>query len=277
MFLTPYTSLTWAYQLHYYLCFRTHRRREFFANAHQAEVLTSALTEICQRHDYHLLESQPYPDHLRCLLSLRPEQVISSVVQTVKANASRVVSAELGLALPVWARGYLARSVGSVRLSIVKEYLLRQAEHHGYASRSLPPVYRYRATAPVVLTAQHASFDMHHHLAFATAYRRGIFGSRMGEALGQYWLRVAAKRGFAIDQITIVPDHVHLLVRIVPKLSIAECVLALLNNGQHFVGKNYPHALVEAGVEQLWQASVYAGTRGKYTTALIKAWLSGLC
>jgi hypothetical protein len=28
--------------------------------------------------------------------------------------------------------------------------------------------------------------------------------------------------------------------------------------------------LIEAGVDQLWQASAYAGTRGAYTTALIK-------
>lgn len=276
MQLTPFTTLRWAYQLHYYLCFRTHRRRVSFADAHQAEALTSALTEICQRHDYHLLESQPYPDHLRCLLSLRPEQAISSVVQTVKANASRAVSVQLGLTGPVWARGYLARSVGRVPLAVVKEYLLQQAQHHGYSARHLPPVYRYRATALVRLTAQHASFDLHHHLVFATRYRRGIFSSRMGAALAQYWLKVAAKHGFAIDQITVVPDHVHLLVRIVPKLSIADCALALLNNGQHFIGKNYPKALVEAGVEQLWQASAYAGTRGPYTTALIKTWLSEL-
>jgi putative transposase len=274
MQLIPFTKLNWAYQLHYYLCFRTHRRRVCFADAHQAEALTSALTEICQRHDYHLLECQPYPEHLRCLLSLRPEQVISSVIQTVKANSSRAVSVQLGLVAPVWARGYLARSVGRVPLGVVKEYLLQQAEHHGYAARLQPPVYRYRTAAPVPLTAQHASFDLHHHLVFATRYRRGIFSSRMGAALAQYWLKVAGKHGFAIDQMTLVPDHVHLLVRIVPKMSIADCVLALLNNAQHFIGKNYPQALVEAGVEQLWQASVYAGTRGQYTTALIKAWLS---
>jgi len=273
MHLTPLTTLTWAYQLHYYVCFRTHRRRLCFAEAHQGEALTAALTEICQRHDYHLLESRPYPDHLRCLLSLRPEHVISSVIKTIKANASRAVSGQLELAAPVWARGYLARSVGRVRLAIVKEYLLRQAEHHGYAARHLSPVYRYRATAPVVLTAQHASFDLQHHLVFATAYRRGIFSSAMADALAQYWLRVATKHSFAIDQMTIVPDHVHMLLRTVPKLSIADCVLALLNNGQHFIGKNYAQALVEAGVEQLWQASAYAGTRGQYTTALIKAWL----
>ena len=34
-------------------------------------------------------------------------------------------------------------------------------------------------------------------------------------------------RGFAIDPISVVPDHVHLLVRIVPRMSIEECALLL--------------------------------------------------
>jgi len=57
-------------------------------------------------------------------------------------------------------------------------------------------------------------------------------------------------------------------------MSIAECALALLNNGQYFIGKSYPLALVEPGIDQLWQPSAYAGTRGQFTTALMKKWLS---
>jgi len=71
-----------------------------------------------------------------------------------------------------------------------------------------------------------------------------------------------------------VPDHTHLLVRIAPKMSIEECALSLLNNGQHLVGQHGPEALIQAKIEQLWQASAYAGTTGKVTTALVKAFLS---
>jgi hypothetical protein len=57
-------------------------------------------------------------------------------------------------------------------------------------------------------------------------------------------------------------------------MSIEECALALLNNGQHFVGQHAPQSLIQAKIEQLWQASAYAGTTGKVTTALVKAFLS---
>jgi putative transposase len=274
MQLEPFTTLTWAYQLHYYLCFRTHRRRACFADQSHAETLAALLAEICQRHDYHLLQFKIYPDHLRCLLSLRPQQTISAVIQTIKANTARECGIQLSLTAPVWARGYLARGVGRVRAGVVKQYIARQAEHHGYAARVRPPVFRYRAEPAVNLKAAHASFELNHHLVFATCRRAGVFTSDVGAALGGYWLRVAAKHGFAVDQITVVPDHVHLLMRIVPKRSVEDCALSLLNNGQHFVGKHFPRTLVQAGIERLWQASAYAGTCGQVTTALMKAWLS---
>jgi putative transposase len=101
-----------------------------------------------------------------------------------------------------------------------------------------------------------------------------VFGSQLGERLCEYWLRVAAKRGFAIDQVTVLPDHVHLLLRMPPRLAIQECTLSLMNNAQHFIGRQFPEALIQAKVEHLWRPSAFAGTRGKMTTALLKQFLS---
>lgn len=274
MQLEPLNTISWAYQLHYYLCFRTRRSKSIFITPEHIEALEAALHEICERHEYHLLQSKVYPDHLRCLLSLRPAQAISKVIQTIKANSARIFGVQFALAPPLWGRGYLARSVGRVRIGVVKEYISRQSEHHGYDNRVHPPVSRYSDEETVELSAQHGTFDLNHHLVFATRRRRGVFDSALGESLIQYWLRVASARGFAIDRVTIVPDHTHLLVRIAPKMSIEECARSLLNNGQYFVGQNAPEAMIQAKIEQLWQASAYAGTTGKITTALLKAFLN---
>ena len=66
----------------------------------------------------------------------------------------------------------------------------------------------------------------------------------------------------------------HLMIRIVPKTSIEEVALSLLNNGQYFIGKQYPELLIENELDQLWNGSAYAGTCGEITTALIMRWLS---
>ena len=274
MHLEPIADLNWAYQLHFYLCFRTHRRIALFESDDRAGLLSNALNEICRRHDYHLLRSKIYPDHVRCLVSLRPEQDIAKATQTIKTNSSREICSALGKDAPLWARGYLARSVGRVRIDAVRQYLHRQAEHHGYADRLRPPVFRYRKQSPIALAGAHSTFELNYHVVVATRFRRGVFSSEMGQALVGYWLKVASKRDFAVDQATVLPDHIHLLVRAGAKTSIEKAVLSLLNNGQYFVAKTYPQGLIEAGSDQLWQPSAYAGTTGTVTTALLKAFLA---
>jgi len=205
---------------------------------------------------------------------LRPNQSIAAALQKIKGNLSREFGIAFKTVPPLWARGYLARSAGRVRIERVKAYLAKQPEHHGYHKRVRPAAFRYRATTVPRLTAAHTFFDLTHHLVFATGYRVGVFDSNMGEALAKYWLHVAMKRGFAIEQVSVLPDHVHIMVKNVPKMSVEDCALILMNNGQYFVGKHFPSTLVQAGIDRLWQASAYAGTRGKMTTALLKSFLS---
>ena len=274
MLANPLTEISWAYQLHYYLCFRTYRRRQFFASDMESEVLRAVVSEICERHDYHLLKNKVYPDQLRCLISLRPNQSVSNVVQVIKTNASRGCGLQLKLTRPVWARGFMGKTLGRVRLGAVQQYLAQQAEHHGYAARALPPVHSYRAATRSVLRSPHALFDLNYHLVFATYRRKGFFTSGLGQRLTEYWLKVAPKRGFALDQLTVVPDHIHLLIRTLPSVSVEQCVLSLRNNAQHFVAKRYSRALVDARLNQLWQPSAYAGTCGEMSTSLMKKWLS---
>ena len=183
MYLTPFSSLTWAYQLHYYLCFRTNSRRQHFANSSSSQILKAITDEICERHDYHLLEQAVDMDQIRCLVSLRPQHTVSKVIQTIKSNSARECAAALGLIAPVWERGYLARSTGRVRITAVQRYLEDQAAHHGYSGRVLPPVYHYRARQPVLLTAAHAMFELNHHLVLALV----IGGGSLPHLLVKHW------------------------------------------------------------------------------------------
>jgi hypothetical protein len=104
------------------------------------------LTDLCEMNGLHLLEKDCQADHVQLVLSLRPSQLISDALKKLKGRSSAAICQGFGLAPPLWARGYLARSVGRVRVQAVKRYLDSQAEHHGYSKRALPPVFRFRAT-----------------------------------------------------------------------------------------------------------------------------------
>jgi putative transposase len=270
MFLTPYTHLEWAYQLHYHLCFRTHRRRVFGAT----DLLSDVLTRIYELHDYHGLEIKLRPTDVQLLLSLKPEHAISDVLKKIKGESSNFLCRQLEIAPPLWARGYLARTSGKVRLAAAQSYLDNQTSHHGYDSRPLSPVFRFQNPIPTQLSMAHAVFDLKYHLVLSTTFRECVFDSALGEALVNEWLKVAAMREFALDRASVLPDHTHLIVRATPKMSIAECTLLLMNNGQDFVGTHWPSRLIEAGINQLWQPSAYAGSCGDLPTALLKKFLS---
>ncbi|HSE32671.1 MAG TPA: IS200/IS605 family transposase [Pyrinomonadaceae bacterium] len=272
MFLTPYTHVEWAYQLHYHLCFRTHRRREFFKTG--TEKLSDTLNQLYTLHGYHGLEMKLRAADVQLLLSLKPEHAISDVLKKIKGESSALLCASMEIEPPLWARGYLARTSGKVRSAAVKSYLEKQAQHHGYDLRPLPPVFRFRNFDPPQFSVAHAVFDLKYHLVVATKFRQCIFDSRLGGALVEYWLKVAEKREFALDQATVLPDHVHMVVRTTPKMSIGECGLLLMNNGQYFVGKYWPSRLIQAGIDQLWQPSGYAGSCGELPTALLKSFLA---
>jgi REP-associated tyrosine transposase len=268
-----FREISWAFQLHYHICFRTHWRREIFFDPSRIAKLSRTLDGLCELNEIHLIEKDYQPTHTQLVLSLHPRQSIADTLKKLKGRSSAALCSDFRITPPLWARGYLARSVGRVRLEAVKRYLDRQAEHHGYSKRVLPPVFRFRTAEPKPLSTAHSSFDLSHHVVLETSFRRGVFQSKIGAALVSYWLRVADHQGFAVDRATVLPDHVHLIVRITPKLSVEQVVLSLMNNGQYFVAKHFAGEFIQAKIDQLWQPSAYVGTCGELTTALLKAFL----
>ena len=94
--LTPhFRTLDAAYQLHFYLIAKTHYLKPVLFDKHYG-LIESVLADVCDREQYHLLEKSVTPDHLRLLLSLKPDQTVSRAVNMLKGNLSR----QFGLQFP---------------------------------------------------------------------------------------------------------------------------------------------------------------------------------
>jgi REP element-mobilizing transposase RayT len=63
-----------AYRLHFYLAFKTHYLRPLFDGQEVQAAITTGVDDVCNRHDYHLLDTKLSNDHLRVLLSLKPSR-----------------------------------------------------------------------------------------------------------------------------------------------------------------------------------------------------------
>ena len=226
-----------AYQLHSYLCFKTHYLRPLFADREVRAAMDRFLKDACERHSYHLLDTQFSSDHLRLLLSLKPEHTVSRAVQVLKGNLSRQFSLSYPGLLErqhtktLWAEGYFARSSGKANIATVREYVAQQAAHHGHRGEWTSALtYTNQDFRSPAFQFAHCVCMLDYHLVLVTKLRTPVFDEQIAPKLFDYILAVGNKRGFVVERASLEPDHIHLVLEARPDVSIADCALSLVNN-----------------------------------------------
>ena len=275
-----FSSLTPAFQLHFYLWFKTYRRRPLLIGPEAQSLVNRVLGEVCGRQDYHLLDTDIDKDNVRLLLSLKPPQSISETVRFLKGNVSR----QFGLAFSdqlkasdsrsLWAQGYFARSSGKTNLEAARVYVDSQASHHGYCGDWTKPLkFRNPNFESPAFKFDHVVAILDYHLVVVTQNRMPLFDEAMAPGLFDFIMTIGQKHYFAVDRIGLLPDHMHLIVQAVPSLSAHACVLAILENTRHWMTKRYNGALKQLNAWNVWEPSFYAGTIGEYSTAQVREFL----
>ena len=123
-----------VYALHYHLVLRTKYRRKCI----DADML-NRIKEIadlrCTGWGGRLMEFNGESDHVHLLITLPPNLDLSGFVNNLKTTSSRLIRKEFSAKLsrvywkqPVfWSRSYCIISCGGAPLSILKQYIERQA------------------------------------------------------------------------------------------------------------------------------------------------------
>ena len=237
---------------------------------------------FADREQYHLLESNITESHLRLLLSMKPEQTVSRAVKMLKGNLAR----EFGTSFPqqlkihqcnsLWAKGYFARSSGKVNLDQARKYVEEQVSHHGYVGEWTKALkFHNDAFKSPAFEMDHCFTMLNYHLVLATQNRIPLFDESIAPRLFDYVMTIGRKHNFDVDRVGLLPDHVHMIIEATPNTSVEQCVLALLNNTQHWMEKHYSGVLKQTGAWNVWQPSFYAGTVEEYSTAQVKRFLGG--
>jgi len=256
---------------------KTHFLRPVLAAPEQLSSVENTLLEVCEREQYHLLESAISQDNLRLLVSLRPDQSIARVVKMIKGNTAR----RFALTFPqpcsqkLWSRGYYARTSGKVNVEKARAYVDSQVRHHGYRgewTRALK--YRNPAFTSPAFRLSHSFTQLNYHLVFATQNRIALFDEQIAPRLFETVIEAGTEHLFAVDRISVLPDHIHLLIEAKPEVCVEQCVMALMGNTRHWLAERYFGVLKQTGAWDVWQPSYYAGSVGEYSTAQVKKFLS---
>ncbi len=98
------------------------------------------------------------------------------------------------------------------------------------------------------------------HLIFSTKYRRKLFNAHQIECLRSAMESTCEKLGCDLVEIDGEQDHVHLLIRYPPKLSISVIVNSLKATSSRRLRQKYPH--LRCTGKALWSRSYFACSVG---------------
>jgi putative transposase len=85
---------------------------------------------IIKRENGILIERGGMPDHVHLLVQISPQDSISNLMRSIKANSSRFMRENYPELKFSWQEGYGVFSVSVSMLPAVKSYIQRQEEHH---------------------------------------------------------------------------------------------------------------------------------------------------
>jgi REP element-mobilizing transposase RayT len=99
----------------------------------------------------------------------------------------------------------------------------------------------------------------HLHMVLVTDGRYRIGTQNTAPSICATCRAVARKHGYRISALSVMPDHLHVLMEGEPSKSPEEIVLGFQNNIAWKLGRN-----------KIWDANYYVGTTGEYTMKAIR-------
>ena len=114
----------------------------------------------------------------------------------------------------------------------------------------------------------HTKWDCKYHIVFAPKYRRKVFYEEKRESIREILRSLCEWKGVEIIEGEVCPDHIHLLLRIPPKLSVSSFMGYLKGKSSTMIYKKYGNMKFAYRSREFWCRGYYVDTTGKNTKAI---------
>jgi len=127
----------------------------------------------------------------------------------------------------------------------------------------------------VLRRTSHAVYDTKYHLVWSPKYRKDLFArSYMRERADAVFREIAEEYGFAIEEMQVAEDHVHILISFPPKHSISAVVGLLKSISARSMFREFPSLRKRLWKGELWEDGFFARTVGdKLTVDVIEKYI----
>ena len=108
----------------------------------------------------------------------------------------------------------------------------------------------------------HSKWDCKYHIVFVPKNRKKVLYGKIRKYLGTVFHELAAQRGSKIIKGNMVQDHVHMLIQIPPKYSVAEVIGYIKGKSAIAVARQFGDKKKNFNGEKLWARGYAVSTVG---------------
>ncbi|MDC2828944.1 IS200/IS605 family transposase [Limosilactobacillus mucosae] len=119
-------------------------------------------------------------------------------------------------------------------------------------------------------------YNFHYHLIWSTMYRYQIFADKkLANEMTDMLQMIAADNNIAIEQMEVMPDHVHVLISFPPSKAPTSAIKALKGRSAFIFLKRHPEIRQsEYWGGHLWASSYYMSTFGSMSKEVAENFIS---
>ena len=114
----------------------------------------------------------------------------------------------------------------------------------------------------------HTKWECKYHIVFAPKYRRQIIYGKIKEDIGQMLRKLCEYKGIEIIEAEACKDHIHVLVSIPPKYSVAQIMGYLKGKSSLMIFEKYANLKYKYGNRNFWCRGYYVSTVGANKKAI---------
>ena len=114
----------------------------------------------------------------------------------------------------------------------------------------------------------HTKWNCKYHVVFAAKYRRQEIYGKLRVEIGQILRKLCEQKGIEIIEANACPDHIHMLISIPPKISVAYAIGYLKGKSSLMIFDRHANLKYKYGNRHFWCRGYYVDTVGRNKEAI---------
>ena len=114
----------------------------------------------------------------------------------------------------------------------------------------------------------HTKWNCKYYIVFAPKYRRQVIYGKIKNDIGKIIRKLCEWKGVNILEAEACPDHIHMLVEIPPKISVASFMGYLKGKSSLIIFDQHANLKYKYGNREFWCRGYYVDTVGKNKKAI---------